>query len=163
MTTPLPSANENWIDPIFDAIVSDIQASGYFSKVNQHEPKRKPLTPGLTAAVWLQTMVPLAGASGLNSTSAMLVFTARFYSNMLKEPQDGIDPNLMRATSNVMRRYHDNFDFGLHPTVRNVDLLGEFGQPLAAQAGYVEIDGTMFRVMDLTIPVVINDVWTQQA
>lgn len=154
MTAP----SEAWLDPIFDAVVSDAQASGYFDKVNLHEPKRKPGTR-LTAAIWVQTIDPIALASGLASTSARVVFMLRIYSNMLKEPQDMIDPQVTKATSNLMRRYHDDFDFG--GTIRNVDLLGQFGVALAAQAGYLEIDNTMFRIMDMRIPCIVNDVWPQ--
>ena len=153
-----PSANEEWLDPIFDAVVSDAQASGYFDKVNLHEPKRKPGTR-LTAAIWVQTIDPIALASGLDCTSARVVFSLRIYSNMLKEPQDMIDPQVTKATSNLMRRYHDDFDFG--GAIRNVDLLGAFGVALSAQAGYLEIDNAMFRIMDIRIPCIVNDVWPQ--
>lgn len=155
----VPAADELWLDPIFDAVVSDVQASGYFEKVNQHEPKRKPGT-GLWAAIWITVIEPITG-SGLSSTSARLEFNVRMYSNMLKEPQDGIDPQLMRAASSIMRRYHDDFDFGLTDEVRNVDLLGAWGKKLGLVTGYVEMDGTMFRIADLTVPVIVNDVWPQ--
>jgi hypothetical protein len=80
---------------------------------------------------------------------------------MLKEPQDMIDPQLMRAASSIMRRYHDDFDFGLDPVVRNVDLLGSFGVALSLVTGYVEQDNVMMRIADITVPIIINDVWTQ--
>lgn len=160
MTTPLPDASEIWLETIQDAVVSDIQGSGYFDKVNQHEPKRAPGF-GLTAAVWMQQLVPVPAGSGLDRTSALLVMMARFYSLMIGEPQDMIDVNLMKSTSNVIRRYHDNFDFDLDPLVRNIDIFGSAGVPFRVDAGYVEQDGTMFRVMDLTIPIIVNDVWIQ--
>lgn len=152
------TATEEWIDDIFDAVVSDVQRSGYFDLVNMHEPKRAP-GKGLTAAVWVQAIDPIALMSGLASTSARIVFMLRIYSNMFKEPQDMIDPEMMRATSNIMRRYHDDFDF--EGVIRNIDLLGQFGVALAAQAGYLEVSGTHFRIMDITIPCLVNDVWPQ--
>jgi hypothetical protein len=42
-----------------------------------------------------------------------------------------------------------------------VDLLGQFGTPLSAQAGYVNQDGRLFRIMTITLPLVVNDVWGQ--
>jgi hypothetical protein len=154
----LTAANEAWIDDIFDAVVSDVQRSGYFDKVNTHEPKRGPRT-GLTAAIWLQALDPLALNSGLASTSARVVFTLRMYQSMLKEPQDMIDPMMTKAASNLMRRYHDDFDF--EGAIRNIDLLGAFGIPLSAVAGYLEVDGKMYRIIDMTIPCLVNDVWPQ--
>lgn len=155
MTTPGP--DETWLDPIFDAVVSDAQASGYFDKVNLHEPKRKPGTR-LTAAIWVQNLKPIT-LSGLASTSALVLFMLRIYSNMLQEPQDMIDPRLLKAASHLIRRYHDDFDFG--GAIRNVDLLGAHGVALEATAGYLEQDNAMFRIMDLTIPCIVNDVWPQ--
>lgn len=161
MTEPTPDPSENWLDPIFNAVVSDILASGYFDKVNLHELKRKP-GKGLWAAVWVQSIRPLPAGSGLASTSIQLLLIVRMYSNMLKEPQDAIDPALTKACSSLMRRYHDDFDFGLHPVVRNVDLLGTFGVALEATAGYQDMDeSTTYRIMDLTLPIIVNDVWTQ--
>jgi len=157
----LPDASESWIDPIIDAVVSDVQATGYFDKVNTHEPKRAPRS-GMTAAVWVQRMLPFVARSGVNSTSAVLVFIIRLYKDMLKEPQDAIDPMMLRATANIIRRYHDDFDFGLDAIgVSNVDLLGAAGTPLGAEAGFLEIDNRMFRVFDIQVPVIVNDVWTQ--
>lgn len=152
------SANEEWLDDILDAVVSDAQRSGYFEKVNTHEPKKAPRT-GLTAAIWVQAIEPIALASGLASTSARITFTLRVYQNMLMEPQDMIDPRMMKAVSNLIRRYHDDFDFA--GAIRNVDLLGQFGIALSAQSGYLEVDNQMFRIMDITIPCIVNDVWVQ--
>lgn len=155
MTT---TSDESWIDPIFDAVVSDAQASGYFEKVNQHEWKKAPRT-GLHAAIWVQSIDPIGQISGLASTSARLVFTLRIMQQMLKEPQDYIDQDMMRAMSNLMRRYHDDFDF--NGAIRNVDLLGAYGIPLAATAGYIEQDGKEFRIYDLSVPCLVDDVWPQ--
>lgn len=156
MTTP--DGSESWIDPIFDAVVSDAQASGYFDKVNMHEPKRAP-NSGITCAIWAQSIEPIALISGLAATSGRIVFTLRIYANMMKDPPDGIDPNMLKAVSNLMRRYHDDFDFA--GTIRNVDLLGAHGIALSAVAGYLEVDKKEFRIMDMTIPCLINDIWPQ--
>lgn len=156
MTTP--DGSESWIDPIFDAVVSDAQASGYFNRVNKHEPKRAP-GYGITAAVWLQGISPLPQASGLSATSGRVLFILRMYTRMLQEPQDMIDPMMMRAASNLMRRYHDDFDFA--GAIRNVDLLGNFGAPLECTAGYLEQDKIEYRTMDIMIPCIVNDIWPQ--
>lgn len=151
-------ASEDWIGDIFDAVVSDVQACGYFEKVNQHEPKSKP-GHGLTAAVWLQAITPIGSISGLAATSGRLLFMLRLYTNMLQANPDFIDPNLARAASNIMRRYHDDFDFG--GAIRNVDLLGSFGVALEATAGYLEQDGALYRIIDIQVPCLVNDMWPQ--
>lgn len=161
MTTPLPDIDESWIDPILDAVVSDIQSSGYFDRVITHESKRSPGL-GLSADVWFLTLDPVPEGSGLNKTSARLAWNVRLQSSMLMEPQDLIDPNLIRAAANLIRRWHDNFDFDLDPMVRNVDCLGAYGSPLRAQSGYVEYEQSrVFRIIDIEVPIIVNDVWPQ--
>lgn len=159
VTIPVSATdNEEWFTDILDAVVSDVQSTGYFDKVNTHEPKKAPRTQ-MTAAVWIESIDPIALASTLSYTSARLVFKLRMYQNMLREPQDMIDPLMGKAASRLMRRYHDDFDFeGL---VRNIDLLGAYGVALSAISGYLDVDGKMLRIIDMTIPVIVNDVWPQ--
>lgn len=158
MTTP--EDNETWIEVIVDAIVSEYQRTGYFDKINMHEPRKKP-GRGITAAVWPQSITPLPQASGLDSTTGLLVFMGRSYINALTEPPDMIDVWMMRANANLMRTMHRDFTFG--GAIRNVDLLGSFGTPLSLVSGYLDQDSTKFRIMDLTIPCVVNDIWPQAA
>ena len=155
-----PDGSEEWLDDILDAVVSDVQRSGYFDQVNEHEPRKKP-GHGLTAAVWAESIRAVALTSGLASTSASVVFFIRLYKRLSQEDQvDPIDRNMMKAASNLLRRYHDDFDFG--GVIRNVDILGGVtGQPIGAQAGYLEQDGAMYRVMTITLPCIVNDVWPQ--
>jgi len=143
---------------IVEAVVSHALASGHFERCNSHEPKNAPGN-GLTAAVWMQRLAPLALASGLAATAALLVVNVRVYSNMLTEPQDAIDPNLVAAVDALVNAYTGDFTLG--GRIRNVDLLGQYGPSLSAEAGYLEQDRKMFRVMTLTVPLVINDAWTQ--
>lgn len=159
MTVPTPDASESWIDPIINAMQSDAAASGHFERVHKHEPKKSPGN-GLTASIWAQSIGPVR-SSGLSVTSALVVFNLRIFCNMLREPQDDIDLVIMQAMANLIRRYHDNFDFGLTDLVRNVDVFGANGVELSAQMGYIPQDGKLYRAATLTIPVIVNDVWPQ--
>jgi hypothetical protein len=145
--------------PVTDAMVSHALATGHFQTVNQHEPKGAP-GHGLRAAMWAQTYRP-ARKSGLRSTSMRLEFRLRIYQNMLMEPQDAIDPAVLAATDACFAAYSGDFTLG--GLVRHVDLLGSDGNPLSAVAGYLAIDNKMHRVMDITIPIVLNDVYEQEA
>lgn len=146
------------LDPIQNALVSHAAASGYFARVNEHEPKNAPGS-GLTAALWAQNIRPYK--SGLKSTTVRVEWRLRLYTNMLMQPPDRIDPNLLKATTYLIAAYSIGFTLG--GLVRQVDLLGEAGNPLAAQAGYLPIDNKMYRIMDITLPVIINDAFTQGA
>lgn len=146
------------VNQLFDSIVSTCLTLGVFESVNQHEPKTAPQA-GTYAAVWVDSITPVARASGLNATSGVVVFNVRCYSSMLQQPLDAIDPGLTTAAMTVMDAFSGDFTFG--GTVRDVDLLGMYGQPMGGRAGYINIDGKMFRVFTITIPVIINDLWTQ--
>jgi hypothetical protein len=143
---------------IVDAVASHAAACGYFTNVNLHEPKSAP-TSGLSAAVWVMSIGPARGQSGLSETSALLVLSVRVYISFKSQPEDAIDPAAMDAVDALMSAYSG--DFELDGLVRNVDLLGLCGVPMAALSGYISQDGKTLRVMTITLPLVINDVWEQ--
>lgn len=146
------------ITGIVDAVVSHAMATGLFERVNTHEPKNAPGN-GMRVAVWADTIEPYSGGSGLNSTSALINLNVRIYQNMVMEPQDMIDPMMMGAVDTLLTAYSGDFQLG--GAVREVDLLGEAGTPLSARAGYVPIDNRMYRIMTITLPVIVNDAWAQ--
>lgn len=159
---------EEWLVDILNAIVSEFQRVGYFDKVNTHEPRKKPAR-GLIAAVWPQSIRSLSEISGTDSTSGLVVFTGRIYKNITMKtatanagmPEDAIDIFMLEVTSRLLRLFNADFTFG--GTIRNIDLLGAFGVELGAQAGYLDQDNAKFRIMDITIPCVVNDIWPQVA
>lgn len=148
------------ITAILDAIQSHALTTGYFDAVNGEEPKSPPPNNGITAAVWVQKIGPAIGGSGLSSTSARLAFSVRLYTGMVQEPADMIDPNLMAALDALCAAYSG--DFTLDGLVREIDLLGAYGDPMSAEAGYVIEGGNEFRVLTITLPVVVNDLWDQE-
>jgi hypothetical protein len=143
---------------ILDGIVSHAMALGLFERVNTSEPKAAPGN-GLTCAIWADKVEPVALASGLAVTSARVAFMVRIYTSMLQQPQDAIDPNILAAVDALITAYSGDFDLG--GTVRNVDLLGQHGVPLSAQAGYINQDNKNMRVMTIVLPVIVSDIWSQ--
>lgn len=144
---------------IIDRLASHAAATGYFDKVNQHEPKSKP-GRGITGAVWIDRIEPARGQSTLTSTTVRVVFNFRIYTNMLQQPQDAIDPNVMEAADILFAAYTGDFSLGADN--RFIDLLGiTQGHELFAQSGYINIDNMVYRVLTLTVPVVVRDAWTQ--
>lgn len=143
---------------ILDGIVSHAMALGVFDRVQGHEPKNPP-GHGLTMAVWVDRIGPQPGGSGLSVTTGRLEFIVRLYSNALQDPADAIDPNLLAAVDVLLAAYSGDFELG--GTVRNIDLLGMQGTPLSGRAGYLTISSTMYRIFDITLPVIVNDLWSQ--
>ncbi len=145
---------------VFNALESHLLATGLFHRVNTHEPKSAPQDPLVASVTWASTG-PAPAGSGLKATTGLCVFLIRIYNNMLSEPQDAIDPTVLVATDVVMEALTGDFELG--GNVRNVDLLGQTGSTLSAEAGYITVDSTLFRTADITVPVIINDAWPQTA
>lgn len=145
---------------LIDAVSSHAMGLGYFDAVNGMEPKSAPPDTGLTGAVWVQSFAP-APTSGLDFTSMVFTLSVRLYTSMLTDPQDMIDPSLMLVVDALMTAY--NGDYTLGGLVREIDILGQHSEGLRGEAGYVSIDGKMFRVFTITVPMICNDVYEQGA
>jgi hypothetical protein len=143
---------------ILAALESHALKTGRFEWVSTHEPKAAP-GQGLTCAIWVDRIGPARGHSGLAATTGLLVFQVRVYTNTISDPADAIDPAMVAAVDDLMRAYSG--DFELDGLVRCVDLLGMAGTPLAAQAAYLAQDGRVYRVMTITLPLLVDDVWEQ--
>jgi hypothetical protein len=144
---------------LVDRIASHAMKTGLFDRVNQHEPKSKP-GRGLTCAVWIDRIEPARSRSGLDATDARVVFNVRVYTNMLQQPQDAIDPNVMDAMDKLFTAYTGDFQLGSNS--RFIDVLGMTqGHPLFCQSGYINIDNMVFRVLTATVPVIVERAWVQ--
>lgn len=154
--------NSAAITDLTSAIVTDAETLGVFETVNIHEPKNAP-GPGLRCSVWVDGIKPVR-TSGLDATSGLVTFFIRIYNSMLAEPQDDIDSNILSAACSLMESYSGDFTFDTVTTaeIRDIDLLGAYSEGLSAQAGYMEISGKMYRVIVITLPVVVDNLWPQE-
>jgi hypothetical protein len=140
------------------ALASHAAALGHFERVNEFEPDNAPGN-GLSCALWPDRIDPAVGATGLAATTARILYQVRAYSSTLIAPPDAIDAAMLRAVDDLMSAYTGDFTLG--GLIKQVDLLGQHGIPLAAQAGYIDQDDRKLRVVTITVPVVVNDAWTQ--
>ena len=151
---------ETEINAIMDSMVSHALSLGVFSAVNEHEPKSQ-MGNAMTCAIWCDRIGPASGLSGLASTTGLLTFMARIYLPALQQPYDMIDANMIVATSRLIGAYTADFTFS--DRLYAVDLQGMTGQPLEGRAGYLTQDSKLYRVMTITVPLIVNDVWEQVA
>jgi len=140
------------------AVTSHAQALGLFEQVLGHEPVSAPGS-GLVYALWVKRITPIPARSGLASVSARLELTGRVLMPADTEPQDDVDVAVTGAVDGLMNAYAGDFELG--GSVANVDLLGMHGAPLGAEFGYARFDSTTYRVATLTVPLILNDVWTE--
>ena len=146
---------------VMDELVSAAQRTGLFDSVAGHEPKSAPGT-GLHCGLWISDMRP--AASGLAALSVAVEFQYRIYLGMLTEPQDAIDPAVTRAAAALFGALCGNFLLDdTSGAVRSVDVLGSDSEGMRAKSGYLSQDSKLFRVMDIFVPIVINDAFTEVA
>jgi hypothetical protein len=145
------------VQALFDTVQSHAKKLGLFETVNTHEPKSAPQN-GLWCAIWVQTVRPIK-SSGMGAVSGVVELRARAGKSFITKPEDSIDPAIVAAISTLMGELAGGFTLG--GIARAVDLLGMEGTPMSAQAGYIVIDSKQYRVMELTIPVIVNDLWTE--
>jgi hypothetical protein len=146
------------IKKLFAQVVDHALTLGVFDRVAGHEPENSPGT-GASYAVWLSGLSPVPRASGLASTTARVEFTGQIFTRMRARPLDDVDPALLTLTCDLMAAY--SADLTLGGTVMEVDLLGAYGSPLTARPLYMDFQGTPFRVMEITLPIITADIWSQ--
>lgn len=143
--------------PLFGEMVSVAQRLNIFEVVIPEEPKAAPVSvPALS--LWLGPLVPLT-ASGLGVTSAKVTVHGRIYLNWRGLPTAAIDPKLLNLTVTLMAAY--SAEFTLDGQLRCIDLLGMHGESMSAVPGYIEHDSKHFRAMEITFPLIVNDLWEQ--
>jgi hypothetical protein len=128
--------------------------SGLFSSVQGHEPKSPPqLGDQITLAFMTGGITP--ATSGLKSVSLRWEVRARIFMNADSEPADDVDPTLVTVALQFMNALCGQFK--LTGDVRSIDVYGSDGEPLRAEPGYYDYNGDTLRVMDIFIPILVND------
>lgn len=141
----------------FGALLDIANSSGLFDAVTGYEPKSAPVT-GLSLSVWGSSITTVPQVSVLGAISVRAELQMRIHRNMMTEPQESIDIDVLNAAGALMGALAGGYT--LNGTAFAVDLLGAYGEALRAEAGYLTIGNTMFRVMDVFVPIILDDVWT---
>lgn len=143
---------------LLDAVASSAAECGWCKSSETFEPKSAPQSD-FHFAVCMMNATPTR--SGLASTTFRIELACRIYVSMLREPQDSIDPEITAAAWDLIQSYSSGFTLG--GLVSQVDLLGASGEALDLKFGYINIDKHLYRVAEITLPVICNDVFTQGA
>lgn len=132
-------------------VQSYLSQSGLFAAQQIGEPKSPPAV-GLAAAVFMAD----AGVAEvvLDSTIERHAVTIRLYRNMLAEPLEDAEIEMANAASRILTDMYGDYDLGA--TVRAIDVAGIYGGGVHARWGYVEVSGVMFRIVDISLPLIID-------
>ena len=144
------------------AICSVLMRTGYLKTVDGHEP-REELNKAPHGAVWLGPIRPVGPrVSGLASVGTVITWMVRVYlpagggDNL---PYDDIDQELYRITDALLALFFGEFTLG--GRVRNVDIFGMASPGVGADPGYQQIGTAKYRVMTITLPLIVNDMYEE--
>lgn len=161
---PDPGINdftEDEFKDLFSKLTSHAKSLGVFDRVDSREPVNKPVG-GLACAFWLNDYRPVPAGSGLTATSMVLDVRATVFCPLGKRPASEVEVAVLYATHRLMKVLSG--DFELSSVVRNIDLLGQTGTAMHADFGYLEYDdGAWYRIGEIRLPLIINDVYEQVA
>jgi len=151
------------IKATLDAIASHIARTGYVAEVRVGEPSSPPdAIDKLHAAIYMASanVVDLT----LATTIEQHVVTVRLYRRAAFGQGDdagAVEAEMAVAVAQITSNLVGEFDLGA--TMRNIDLAGQYGQSLNATFGYVSLGTTMFRTVDITVPLIVDGSGTQAA
>lgn len=157
----MPTFNGLPTAAIIAAVESTLAVMGIFDQVNAHD-AQSPVGNGLTAAVWPQNIDPAAAESGLDGVAALFLLSVRLYLPARSEPLDMVETTLSDGVDKVIDTLIGGFTLG--GLIKNIDIFGTTGgQKLAAQYGFVSMEGNWYRCATITVPCVVNDPWDEVA
>ena len=139
---------------LFTAIQSMAQELGIFEATETHDPWNAPGNR-LFCSITLGPVKPVT-SSGLASVSGQVTLLVRVWSSALQRPLNKIDPEVLSAVCSLMGAFAGGFTLG--GTVRDVDLFG-----MTANPAYVDFEGKPFRTVEIQLPIVINDMFSEVA
>ncbi len=140
---------------LFEAIQSYAQALNIFQATETHDPWNAPGNR-LFCSITLGPVRPVAVASGLASVSGQVTLLVRVWSGAEQKPLGNIDPEVLSAVCSLMGAFAGGFTLG--GTVRDVDLFA-----MSAVPAYVDFEGKPFRVAEISLPLLINDMFAEEA
>lgn len=152
--------DETVVNKLFDAVKSTTQKLNRFASTEIDEPWNSP-GKGLYCSVTLGPLRPQGARSGLNKTSGTLTLIATIWAHGVPRTGGRVDPQVLAAAVALMRALSadlDFGDFGLAGTVRNIDLMS-----MSADPGWADFQDAKYRVVIVTVPVVLNDMFAQSA
>ena len=140
------------IDPLATLNVarSHLLERGAITRAVIGEPKQPPLDE-LTAAVFMSGIRTVDMA--LDRPVRVYDVVVRLYRNFMDDGQE-TESELGRVVGAVMEAFEGDFTLG--GNVRNVDIGGEYGDPMSAEWVHLDFSGTIYRAADVSVPLIVD-------
>jgi hypothetical protein len=142
---------------------------GYFDDVAGHEPLDAPGN-GMHCYVWAGPVRCVGAESSVASAAVVASFNVRLQTLAAGPKAKGvnlndIDRRLLHGTGLLFDAFIGHFrltDHAGQALVRRVDIFGAYGQGLTMTPGYLNSDGSIFRVGVINLPLVLNDEYDEK-
>jgi hypothetical protein len=141
-------------EDLFSKVRSIAKGLGVFPAVIGHDPENAP-PQGLSCSIMLGPVKPVL-SSGLAAVSGQVTLMVHVWAFAQQRPLDDLDPKVLAATCSLMGAFAGGFTLG--GTVREVDLFA-----MDAAPGYVNFEGKEFRTMQISLPLILNDMFEEAA
>lgn len=131
-------------------VTSHLKVGGRYDHVQIGEPKEPP-TGQLTACVIM---------SGVRTPETVLDAPVRVYDLLVRLYMSMLDPGtdtetrMARTVGETLEDFEGDFTLG--GNVRAVDFGGVYGASVEARWGYVEVGGKMYRMCDISVPLIVD-------
>jgi len=146
-----------------NAIASHIARTGYVNDVRIGEPTAPPdAIDKMQAAIYMQSAQVVEVT--LSNTIELHIVQVRLYRRAaFGEGDDAgdVEAEMALGVSQIASNLIGEFDLG--GTLRNIDVAGQYGTAILSTWGYVTLGSTVFRTVDITVPLVVDDSATQSA
>ena len=134
-------------------IESKIKASGQVRYSQVGEPKAPP--GSLPAAAIYMDSVRIYRTTVDGGTGEVHTVNVRIYADMLLEPQEWNEYGLAEVAENLVNALL--IDADLSSKIMQIDAAGMAGQGVAMNWGYLDVGGKMHRIVDISLPLLVND------
>ena len=89
----------------------------------------------------------------LDATTKVVDVVVRLYLSFTRLGEE-TELTMTQAVTELMGDIEGDFD--LDGTIRNVDVAGQYGEGLAAEWGETELGGVQYRIVDVSIPLIVD-------
>ena len=153
MATPMNVGNT------LSALTSHAKKLGIFNSVEDEELESAP-TGNLALVIFPASGQTVPKRSGLDMTSMSTIFTARMYANKSLSIVSGISRKMVDALDKYLAGLHTDLELGRTDT--HIDLFGIDTNKLSWTTGFTPLQDGLYRTIEITIPILFDDVYTQE-
>ena len=130
-----------------------VAKTGSFSGIIIGEPAKIAAGEQLSAAIYMEEarVVELT----LGTTIEVHTATLRIYRKALTDPPGDAELEIAVAVQKLLSDILADADLGA--SIRAIDVGGIYGAAVGTKWGYIELGGVIYRVADITIPLIVDD------